>query len=221
MDRLIEKSPRALYLLLSALDKLRPKSGEPLIAVAGAEARRTVGWTVREPGTRGQTRAEEIYGRIAGALRREQGRFKENGLSGEEKLEAGHFLAGSRLRELIQILPAAGVTDFIRENQYGVTALLSGWDSSRGAPEAAPFVLDPGEVHENDLVAVPFLVASLLTAAPLVRGVRDRAERIRLLEARIDGIVPGARPFGRGFVISLAEYVEQVLVKTHLLEASA
>lgn len=205
IDHLLDKNPRALASLLMALDGLQgqaTRSGarRPLIAVIGND---------------------EIYQRIIRGLQKDQQPFRENGLDWKEKLANGHFLQPSRLKELIQVVPAGKVNDYVELNHFGVAALLAGDAQKPEWHSAVQFLLDPRSVQDHDLMAVVFVIPALLKAAALIRGIKDPAERIRKLREAIDQIVPGASSQGDGFVIQLAEYIDQIVVKERLLEASA
>jgi len=77
-----------------------------------------------------------------------------------------------------------------------------------------------GNSEEHDFVAIPFLISALLKAAQLIRGIPDPEEQSRLLEASIQNILPGARRQGQGFIIQLAQYIEQVMIREHLVKVS-
>ncbi|MBI5409383.1 MAG: hypothetical protein HZA14_08460, partial [Nitrospirae bacterium] len=197
IERLILKSPRALYILLSALDKFQARQGvqKPVVAVAGGE---------------------EIYERIRAALLR-----KDNRLNWEEKLEVKHFLEPSRLKELVEVVSPDEMGRFIQTNDYGVAVLISGSESPLAGRLGAQFMLALESVHDHDLVAVPFLIPVLLKAAQLIRGISDPEEQARLLESSIQNILPGAQRQGQAFIIQLAQYIEQVIIREHLVKVSA
>jgi len=44
---------------------------------------------------------------------------------------------------------------------------------------------------------------------------------MQILKPYIQQIIPGASPQGRSFIIQLAQYIQQVLINEHLVEASA
>ena len=103
--------------------------------------------------------------------------------------------------------------------------LPEGSEFLAGLPLGAQFILNPGnpgEVPEPDLVALALVILALLKPAALVRGIKNNPlEQMQILKPYIQQIIPGASPQGRSFIIQLAQYIQQVLINEHLVEASA
>ena len=200
MEKLIQKSPRALYVLLTALDQFQSTHAltQPLIAVSGKDS---------------------LLEEIARALQK-----STSGLNAEEKAEARHFLEPGRLRQLVQILPPEKIPQYIREQNYGVATLSTAGSSWLAAlPLGAQFLLDPSQVAGEDLMALAFLIPSLLKAAQEVRGIEGAALQKAALIRNLQQIVWGAFPQtgGQGFAIRLSAYIENVLVNRRLVDLSA
>lgn len=201
LERLTDRSPRALYILLTALEKFQESREvkQPLVAVFGEE--RVIFRTLRE------------------ALER-----KENGLSAAEKANLFHLFDEnfSGLKRVVQVISAESATNYLEANDYGVATLVS---TEKGPfsqlPLGSQFFLDPETTAEGDLVAVAFLVPSLLKAAQFVRGIRGREAQARTLQYQLQQIVPGARAGAKGFTIELALYIQQVVLADQLVEKSA
>ncbi len=203
LERLTQKSPRALYILLTSLQKFQGahhhKAQETLIAVVGEK--------------------EGLLRQIQEALSR-----KENGLNEWEEKPAAKNLLIPHLEELIQVIPRQTLQSYIDSHDYGVATLLpAGSEFLAGLPLGAQFILNPGEVPEPDLVALAFVIPALLKAAALVRGIKKNPiEQMRILKPFLQQLLPGASPQGvRGFIIQLALYIQQVLINQHLVQVSA
>ncbi|MDP3921414.1 MAG: ROK family protein [Candidatus Omnitrophota bacterium] len=197
LNPLIDRNPRALYVLLKSLDNVSAGSfaPQPLVGFAGTR---------------------ELLDRAADALRN-----KHNGLSVMERFDAERFLSASRLAELIEVVSPGDLERHIERHHYGVVALSSAAHTASLPAAAVRFILNPDEVSDEDLAAVGFLVPGLLKAASLIRNVPNRAERIRLLESSLQNIVPGAHAVAGGFAVALASYIDEVLVNRGLIEVSA
>ena len=197
LERLIEKSPRALYILLTALQKFQGdrKVQEPLIDVVGDE--------------------KSLTKSLERALLR-----KENGLNWEERLETKHFLI-PRLKNLIHVISHEAISSYVEAHDYGIATL--GTEFLSNLPLGAQFILNPQEVSGQDLVAIAFVVLALLKAAALVRGIKKNPiEQARILKPYLQQIIPGASSQGaQGFIVQLAQYIQQVLISSKLVEASA
>jgi hypothetical protein len=199
LKRLMEKSPRSLYVLLSALRQFQDSSAmkEPLIVVEGDE--KTV---LRELGE---------------ALLR-----KESGLNWEEKASVRNHLL-PQMDEIIRVVASADLTAYVSAHDYGVATLSPRGSSALGAlPLGARFILNPDEVADQDLVAVAYLVPALLKAAALVRGVKNNpVEQTRLLQSYVRQIIPGVQSGDHGFSIRLDQYIQEIVIKEHLVDVSA
>jgi|GEM_PF-2896860 len=200
IENLIENSPRTLYILLSALDKIQnEKAATPLLAVIGNK---------------------NLLDRIVRTLQMEQTRFGVNGINWEEKLEAKHFLDLSRLNQLIKVISPDGINSYVQANDYGVVSLNSGRSELR-ISSVANFILNLDQIHEHDLTAVAFLVPALLKAAQLVKSVKDRNQQALILQVSIKTMLPGMKPQGTDFVIALPQYIQQAIISQHLVDAAA
>lgn len=112
------------------------------------------------------------------------------------------------------------ITNYIESHDYGVATLGNEFLSQ--LPLGAQFILNPGEVSDQDLIAIAFVVPALLKAAALVRGIKNNPlEQTRILEHYLEQIIPGASPQGRSFIIQLAQYIQEVLINQKLVEVSA
>lgn len=192
LDKLISKSPSTLFVLLKALQKFQVEKGIEKPSIA-------------VPGTK------EILDKISAALQR-----KNNGLSAEEK----QALDYKNLGKLIQIIPENTLSDYIQSNHYGVAVLLDPSHREKFSL-GAQFILSPDQVPDEDLMAVAFLIPSLLKAARLVYGLRDSLLQRNELQSHIQDILPGARLDHGSFVIEIAQYIQGILIQQHLIEAAA
>lgn len=201
LEKLIEESPRALYILLSAVEKLQEKEGMGQIQV-------------------GFLGDETLYAQIEEAFRQRQDRFGDNGLNWEEQLEAQNFLV-PKLRGFVKAVSPYEIADYVRAEQYGVATLVSGQWTLPESIAGANFELNPETVHADDLMTVAMMPLNLFKAAQIVYGITDSAERIRKLKEHLDELFPGANQKGAGFELELAEYIEAILVTNRLIDVSA
>ncbi len=200
-SQLIENSPKTLFVLLKALAEfqMRHPLREPLMAVIGEK--------------------QTFFRRVQEALKR-----KDNGLSAPEKDEADrkffeNDFAG--LRQHIQVIEKAGVSQYIKTHDAGVAVLAGSFGRFNGMLPAAKFILDPSQMDEKDLIMAAFVIPSLLKAAALIRGVKDPQEQVKLLTAHLDQIVPGATAKGHSFMIEIAHYMREIMLGERLIEIAA
>ncbi|HXV28157.1 MAG TPA: hypothetical protein VD913_04250, partial [bacterium] len=195
LDRFLEE-PRSLYLLFTSLKPYseEDRRSDPLMAFVGDSL--------------------FIKSKIRSELRRQN-----NGLTAEEKIKANLLL--ERLDEMVKFLLPEQVTDYVQTQQNGVAILRASHSLISKTPRAAHFILEPQKmIHRRDVPAVALTLPALLKAAALIRGVPPD-EQMRILQAHMEEIFPGASGKGEAFVISFADYLAETLQKNGFIATQA
>jgi len=193
------KHPRALYLLLKAFDQFQSEEGiqEPLVTIVGDK---------------------EVANRIKVALRSYNSGL--NGLGTYERHEDLEPLL-ARFDQLIHVIQAKDVPDFITKHKHGVSVLRTSDSNLKGIEGVADFVLDILDVNVRDIPAVVFVLPRMLKAAQLIRDIDDSDLRIAELKENMKDIFPEAAAQGDSFVIDFATYLAQVLIHNEYISTQA
>ena len=206
---LLAKNPRALFILLNALEQVRAKNKarEPLIYVP---ADRILLNEIRDGLLRQNVRAGKSaqYNRAAG-------------LSALEKMRADAFTRPDVLEKLLGIVEPAQTAELAEKLQYGIVSLLGHSDSSARLDANPNFIVGLEGLSDFDLTGLVLLLPRLLQAAARIRAIEDASIRYTRLLESVPDLGLFANPSGRDFKVNLTALISRDLTRQALIETAA